>query len=247
MIFATSSSVSERWPVIKMVRARGFASRTVSKTTPPSPSGICKSISTTLNFDSLSCRRCLTTIMGQADAVVALAEEVPKVSAQVAVVVDNQDERLVEGFVHKLQETGELDGLRDDLPGPGGECLFGGGRAGVGRYQERDRGGALLLDLAVEGQAVHAGHLQVQERDVVRALSNQLECGRTVVCAIDPVAQVGKDVAQVLGRYRGHHRRRGSECSSLRLIAVSPSWGEAVSRIVNVLPRPGSLVTQRVP
>lgn len=77
-------------------------------------------------------------------------------------------------------------------------------------------------------------------------MSNQLECGQTVVCAIDPVAQVGKDVAHVLADIAVIIDDE-DPVFVLAAQAVSPSWGEAASRIVNVLPRPGSLVTQRVP
>ena len=62
--------------------------------------------------------------------------------------------------------------------------------------------GALLLDLAVERQAVHAGHLQVQESDVVGPLAHQLERRRPVVGEVDLVAQVGEDVAQVAADVR---------------------------------------------
>ena len=40
--------------------------------------------------------------MGQADSEAALAEKVPEVGAEVAVVVDDQDQRLVERLVRRV-------------------------------------------------------------------------------------------------------------------------------------------------
>ena len=87
----------------------------------------------------------LVEVVRQADAEAPLAEQVPKVGAQVAVVIDDQDQRLIERLVHPMEQLGEVDGLGDDLPGPGGECLLGDRGAGVGCDQKGHRVGALFL------------------------------------------------------------------------------------------------------
>ena len=65
--------------------------------------------------------RRLTLIVGQADPVAALAEQVPEVGPQVLVVVDHHDQRLTQGLVHQLQELGKIDRLGEHLPRPGRE------------------------------------------------------------------------------------------------------------------------------
>ena len=67
-----------------------------------------------------------------------LAEQVPEVGAEVAVVIDDQDQRLAECLVDQREEHGEVDRLGDDLPGPGRERLIRGGGARVGGDQQRD-------------------------------------------------------------------------------------------------------------
>ena len=81
----------------------------------------------------------LAAVVRQADAEPTLAEQVPEVAAEVAVVVDDQDQRLAERLVDQPEELGEVDRLGKHLPGPGGERLLGGGGAGIGGDQERDR------------------------------------------------------------------------------------------------------------
>ena len=147
----------------------------------------------------------------------------------------------------KAQELAEVDRLGDDLPGAGGERLLGGRRAGVGGDQQRHRPGALLLDLAVERQAVHAGHLQVQQGDVVGLLPHQLQGRRAVVGEVDPVAQVGEDVAEVAADVRIVVDDEDRGPLSGVVMRGPPSPGAAASRIVKALPCPGSLVTRRVP
>ena len=201
-----------------------------------------------MNVDSLSVLGRLAAVVRDPDAEPTLAEQVPEVGAEVAVVVDDQDQRLAERLVDQPEERGEVDRLGNDLPGPGGERLIRGGGARIGGDQQRDRRGALLLDLAIERQAVHAGHLQVQQSDVVGPPAHQLERRRPVVGEVDRVAQVGEDVAQVAADVRvvvhDEDPRIVAACHE-----AAPSQGDvdAVNRIVKVLPRPGSLVTRRLP
>ena len=66
--------------------------------------------------DDLECRLLerlgrLAAVVRQADAEAALAEQVPEVCAQVAVVVDDQDQRLAERLVDQPEQRGEVDRL----------------------------------------------------------------------------------------------------------------------------------------
>jgi hypothetical protein len=118
--------------------------------------------------------------------------------------------------------------------------------AGVGCDQQRHRTGALFLDLAIKRQAVHAGHLQVEERNVVGPLPHELQGGRAVLRGVDLIAQVDQKVVQVAAGVRVVVHDEDPGLIPARH-GFAPSDGEAVNRTVKVLPRPGSLVTRRLP
>ena len=212
---------------------------------PPSPSGSFMSIRTTRNDVSAQLLGRRPLVVGQADAVAALAQQIPEVGAQVGVVVDDQHQRLANGFVDQAQQLGQIDRLGQDLPGAGVQRLLGGAAAGVGRHHDGHRAGAQLLDLAVERQAVHARHLQVQQGHVVGLLPHQFQGRRAVVGGVDLVAQVGEDVGQVAAGIDlvidDEDGRRGIVMVSVLLSAA------AGSQTVNVLPVPGSLATRKAP
>jgi hypothetical protein len=104
--------------VISTVRAVGFASRTRRKTPRPSPFGSFMSISTPYSRQ-LSICLAASSSWAKAHADASLAEQIPQVVAQVAVVVHNQHQRLFKGLVDQAQKRGKVDWLRDNLPGTG--------------------------------------------------------------------------------------------------------------------------------
>ena len=141
-------------------------------------------------------------VMGERHAVAPVAEDLPQVLAQLAVIVHDEDPRLALRPVDQVEQPRQLDRLREHVPDPGPQGLLRRGAAGVGRDEDGDGPGAELLDLAVEGQAVHARHPEVQEHDVVGPLVDELESRRAVIRAVNPVAEVGEDVGQVVAGIR---------------------------------------------
>ncbi len=184
--------------------------------------------------------------MRQADAKATVAEQVPEIGTEVVVVVDHQDQGLVEDFLHEPQELAEVDRLGDHLPGPGREGRLGRLRTGVRRHEQRNRAGALLLDLSVERHAVHAGHLQIEESDIIGMLAHQLQRREPVEGEVDLIAQVGEDVAEVAADVLVVVDNEDSVYLRARHDEV-PSPGAAVNRRVKTLPRPISLITRNAP
>ena len=141
---------------------------------------------------SASASSCAST-----DAIAVLAKQVPQGVAQVVVVIDDHDQRLVKGGFQQTQQEREIDRLGQDLPRPGGEGLLLDAAAGEGGHDQGDGGGLHLADLAVQRDAVHPGHLQVQQGDVIGALLDLLQRRGPVVSHIDGKPQVREDVRQI--------------------------------------------------
>ena len=135
--------------------------------------------------------------MGGADPESVQAEDVAETGAEVGVVVHDQDQRPADRLVDQAHQLREVDRLGEDLPGARGDGLIGRVAAGVGGDQEGDQSGLHAPDLAAEGHAVHARHLEVQQRHVVRLPPHHLEGRRTLVGDVDVVAQVAEDVGHV--------------------------------------------------
>ena len=90
---------------------------------PPSPSGSFMSMRTTWNAVSRRRLAAAGLVVGQADPVAALAQQVPQARAQVGIVIHHQDQRLAQGLVDQAQQLREIDRLGQDLPGAGRQGL----------------------------------------------------------------------------------------------------------------------------
>ena len=159
---------------------------------------------------------------------------------------------LLQRALDQVQQLVGVEGLDDVVEGAGLQRAHGGVHRGVGGHDDDGQVRAHLGQARLQLQAVHLGHLDVHQRDVVGVLGRQAQRGRGAVGHVHAPAVLAEPAAEGLAHdlLVVHDQQGRGRCGLAVLAHVATSAGAGAAgwlsagcrrgrRMVNVVPSPG--------